>query len=157
MSMPALTFACVFITLYAAHHLGDYWIQTNHQACTKGAPGWTGRLACARHVATMTTGKLLALAVTTTALHLQLPVTVTILALGIDATSHYWADRRTTLAGLADWLGSHLINGKGDFYRFGAPRPGHNDNPTTGTGAGHLDQAWHITWLWITALLIAAL
>jgi hypothetical protein len=157
MSMPALTFACVFITLYAAHHVGDYWIQTHHQACTKGLPGWTGRLVCARHVATMTATKALALLITVSALQLSFSGPVFVLAMSIDAASHYWADRRTTLARLADWVGIHLINGKGDYYRLGTPRPGHDDNPTTGTGASDLDQAWHITWLWITALLIAAL
>ena len=36
MHAHALIFACVFATLYAAHHIGDQWIQTHTQACTKG-------------------------------------------------------------------------------------------------------------------------
>ncbi|WP_412517452.1 hypothetical protein [Actinomadura madurae] len=101
-------------------------------------------------MATITATKLIALAVTSTVIGLALsPITVT-LALALDAASHYWADRRSTLARLADRIG------KGDYYRLGAPRPGHDDNPSTGTGAYHLDQSWHIAWLWITALIIAA-
>ena len=48
------TFAAIAITLYVAHHVGDYWIQTDHQACHKGAGGAEGRIACLKHVATYT-------------------------------------------------------------------------------------------------------
>ena len=150
MHAHALIFACVFATLYAAHHIGDQWIQTHTQACTKGATDWSGRLACARHVLTMTITKVLALLITTTVLGLHISVAITAYALALDAASHYWADRRTTLARLA------ALVRKADYYRLGSPRPGHDDNPTTGTGAFHLDQAWHIAWIWITALIIAA-
>jgi hypothetical protein len=63
--------------------------------------------------------------------------------------THYWADRRTTLAALATRVG------KGEFYALGAPRPGREDNPTIGTGAYALDQAWHWVWLLVAALLTA--
>jgi len=36
------------------------------------------------------------------------------------------------------------------------PRPHRDDNPTLGTGAYALDQSFHIFWLIIAALLIAA-
>jgi hypothetical protein len=71
--------------------------------------------------------------------------------LAVSAGSHYWADRRSTLAALAE-----LVPGKGSFYRLGTPRPGRDDNPTLGTGAYALDQAWHTGWLLIAALVIAA-
>ena len=150
MHAHALIFACVFATLYAAHHIGDQWIQTHTQACTKGNTDRAGRLACARHVLTMTITKVVALLITTAVLGLHISAGFTALALALDAASHYWADRRTTLAKLAA-----LVH-KADYYRLGTPRPGRDDNPTTGTGAFHLDQAWHIAWIWITALIIAA-
>ncbi|MER7213242.1 transcriptional regulator [Streptosporangium sp. NPDC000239] len=139
------TFAAVFCALWAAHSVGDHWIQTHHQACAKGAPGWTGRIACVKHVATLTGTKAAALAalVWVTGLHLN-PLTV-VVGLLVDAVSHYWADRRTTLARLAKTLR------KSDFHQLGdgmvAP---------CGTGAYALDQSWHHLWLFITALAIAA-
>ncbi len=150
MHAPALIFACVFATLYAAHHVGDQWVQTHTQACAKGTKDWSGRLACARHVMTMTITKVVALLITTAVLGLHISAAITALALALDAASHYWADRRTTLARLAA-----LVH-KADYYRLGTPRLGHDDNPTSGTGAFHLDQAWHIAWVWIAALIIAA-
>ena len=72
-----------------------------------------------------------------------------LLALGVDAASHYWADRRYTLRGLAGRLG------KSEFYELGAPRPGRDDNPCLGSGAMALDQAWHIGWLFVAALILA--
>jgi hypothetical protein len=146
----ATVFAAVFAALYAAHHVGDQWVQTHGQAMTKGGPGWNGRLSCARHVATITATKVIVLAVTALVLSLPLTAAATVAALAIDAVSHYWADRRSTLRRLAE-----SIN-KGGYYALGSPREGHDDNPGTGTGAFHLDQSWHIAWLWITALIIAA-
>lgn len=155
MNAAAVSFACVFIALYAAHELGDYWLQTHGQACGKGAPGWAGRLACARHVATLTVAK--TAFVTLAAVVLDLPLTLgwTALALTADAASHYWADRRTTLAALARLLGRTVVPGKGEFVTLGAPRPGHDDNPCLGTGAAVLDQALHKVCLFLAALLIS--
>lgn len=146
----AVIFTVIFVTLYAAHHVGDQWVQTHTQACTKGGTGWTARLACARHVLTMTMTKIIAVTVTAVATHLSLSISAAIIAFAIDAASHYWADRRSTLAKIANLIG------KNGYYQLGVPRPGHDDNVTTGTGAYHLDQAWHIAFIWITALIIAA-
>jgi hypothetical protein len=143
-------FAAVFAALYAAHEIGDHWVQTHKQALTKGKRGWAGCLPCAQHVVTMTATKILILAVTAATIGLPLSAWHVLIGLGLDAGSHYWADRRSTLARLA-----HLI-GKDGYYMLGAPRPGHDDNPSLGTGAYVLDQSWHIAWLWITALIIAA-
>lgn len=145
----AIIFAVVFAALYAAHHVGDQWVQTHMQAMTKGGPGWAGRLACARHVATITATKAIVLTVTALALNLSLGVLATGVAFSVDAASHYWVDRRSTLRRLAEALN------KGGYYALGSPRAGHDDNPGTGTGAYHLDQSWHVAWLWITALIIA--
>ncbi|WP_326813293.1 transcriptional regulator [Streptomyces scopuliridis] len=154
----AATFAAVFVALYIAHSVGDHWVQTSCQAATKGLPGWTGRLACGRHVLglTLTKGTVLA----PVALILGLPVTTVgvVAGLSIDAATHYWADRRTTLARLADRCG------KTEFYSLGTPtHPAHPVTaeggyaPTLGTGAYALDQSWHMLWLGIAALIIAAI
>ena len=143
----------VFALLYAGHMVGDHWIQTNAQALTKGRPGWVGRLACARHVTTLTATKaafLTALALVT-GWHPHL--VALIVALVVDALSHYWADRRTTLAGLAGLVERVGINGKTTFYALGSPRLGRDDNPSLGTGAYALDASWHIGWLAVAALI----
>ncbi|MFF4417126.1 transcriptional regulator [Streptosporangium sp. NPDC001559] len=148
------TFAAAFCTLWAAHSFGDHWIQTHFQAITKGAPGWGGRLACLRHVATLTATKVIALGLVVLMTGLRLPLLATAAALTVDAASHYWADRSAyhadrrgavTLERLADRLG------KGDFYRLGI-----GTAAPCGTGAYALDQAWHHLWIFLTALAIAA-
>ncbi|MGW6707006.1 transcriptional regulator [Streptomyces sp. NPDC054956] len=154
--MPAATFAAVFAALYVAHSVGDHWVQTSRQSVDKGKPGWTGRLADARHVFTLTVTKLVVLL--PVALLLDLPLTAAGLAagLGVDAVTHWWADRRSTLARLAKACG---LEG---FYSLGTAA--HPAAPVTatgspaahlGTGAYALDQAFHHLWLLVAALLIA--
>lgn len=145
----AAVFAAVFVALYVAHSVGDHWVQTSCQSAHKGRPGWVGRLAGARHVATLTATKLVLLLPVLWLLNLSVTVPGLVLGLGIDAVTHWWADRRSTLARLADRLGL------GGFYRLGAPRPGHDDNPHIGTGAYALDQSFHHLWLLVAALIIA--
>ncbi len=141
------TFAAVFVALYVAHDVGDHWIQTPAQACGKGAAGWSGRLACLRHVVTLTATKTAVLGVVALVLGMGLRPWAVAAALSVDAVSHYWADRRSTLLALADRL-SRWVPGKGDFARLGdgAAAP-------AGTGAYALDQSWHVGWLLVTALL----
>ncbi|WP_242884086.1 transcriptional regulator [Actinomadura litoris] len=146
-------FAAVFVALYAAHQVGDHWVQTHPQACGKGAPGWVGRWLCVRHVATLTATKLAALVLAAVILALPLNPWTVAAGLTVDAISHYWADRRTTLVALVDWLDRTILPGKGSFVRLGQPRPGHDDAPHLGTGAYALDQSWHVGWLFVAALL----
>lgn len=155
--MPA-TFAAVFIALFAGHHVGDYWVQRHHHALTKGNPGPVGRRACTQHVISLTITKalLLLLAALTLGLHLG-PFGLTV-GFALDAGTHWWADRRFTLARLAD------LTGKSDFLKVGTPQhPNHpvdaegNYAPTTGTGLHSLDQSFHIFWLFVSSLVIAAL
>jgi Protein of unknown function (DUF3307) len=159
-------FSAVFVALYVGHVVGDHWVQSDHDARHKGLPGWVGRRACASHVLTLTLTK--AITVFSVLALTHAPVTPWQLAAGltVDAVSHYWADRRTTLAKLAA-----LIPGKAGFYRLGTPRQGHllkgstigdkpirvmaDDNPCLGTGAYALDQSWHIAWLFVASLIIA--
>lgn len=148
-AVTAATFTAVFVALYVAHSVGDHWVQTSHQSAHKGRPGWVGRLADARHVATLTATKLAVLLPIAWLLDLHLSALGIVAGLGIDAVTHWWADRRTTLARLAEVLGL------GGFYRLGTPRAGHNDNPNLGTGAYALDQSFHHVWLLVAALVIA--
>ena len=138
--MDFTVLAAVGFTLFTAHRVGDYWIQTDDQAQEKSQPDSAGRLADLRHVATLTATKLVMLGVLFAA---GLPVTVfgLVIGLGIDAASHYWADRRHTLKRLAE-----LIPGKARFYRLAD----HGIN-----GAHELDQSFHILFLWIASVIIA--
>jgi hypothetical protein len=139
----------VLPSLLVAHHVADHWVQRAGQSQHKGDPGWSGRMACAAHVAgyTMVTGLVTALVWWL----LRLPITPAGFVAGqaTSALTHYWADRRSTLAWLA------RLAGKGEFYGFGAPRPGRDDNPSLGSGAYVLDQSWHWCWLLVAALLTA--
>ncbi|WBB49044.1 DUF3307 domain-containing protein [Verrucosispora sp. WMMA2044] len=146
----AATFAAVFAALYVAHQVGDHWIQSQHQADCKGLPGWPGRLACAAHVATYTATALVALVFLIAGTGLRLDPWAVGVGLTVSAVSHYIADRRTPLRRIAEALGSAR------FYALGTPRPGHDDKPCLGTGAYALDQSWHVAFLFISALLIAA-
>lgn len=143
-----MPFAAVFVALFAAHQVADHWVQTDHQAAHKGASGWSGRVACASHVASYTlTGVLALLAVAwQTGTHFD-PVRV-VVGLVVSAVSHYVADRRTPLRRFADLVGI------GRFYALGVPRAGRDDNPSLGTGAYALDQSWHIGFLFLAALII---
>jgi len=154
--MDAALFAAVFVALYVAHSVGDHWVQTSAQSAAKGRPGWVGRLADTRHVATLTTTKLAVLLPTAALLGLRFSLLGTVLGLGVDALSHWWADRRSTLA----WLAK--VTGKTEFYTLGTPA--HPAHPATadgkpaahlGTGAYALDQSFHHLWLLVAALLIA--
>lgn len=160
------------IALYAAHHVGDYWVQTDHQAAHKGDAGWVGRLACLRHVGTYVLTQGLALAMLAGATGWALPLVPTLVALAVSGVTHYLADRRThgLMFAVARWL--EPIAGKAGFMKLGVPRQGRTvtahgvgwrteevplDNPSLGTGAWALDQSWHI-WLgvFVPALIIGA-
>lgn len=135
----AATYAAVLVTLLVAHHVADHWVQTERQAADKGAPGWPGRWAAGRHVATLTATAGLALVVVSWRLGLALDPRHVVLGLAVNAAAHWWADRRSTLRALA------ALAGHRPFYEFGAAGLG---------GAYVLDQAWHWAWLLVTALLI---
>ncbi|AEB47841.1 DUF3307 domain-containing protein [Micromonospora maris] len=133
----AAAFAAVFATLYAAHQVADHWIQTQHQADCKGQPGWSGRLACAAHVATYTGTAVLALVFLIAGTGLRLDPSGVAVGLGISAVTHYIADRRTPLRWIADQLRKSpaWLDKAGGMYA--------------------LDQSWHVGWLFIAALFCA--
>ncbi|WP_017590816.1 hypothetical protein [Nocardiopsis ganjiahuensis] len=128
----------VFAALLAGHWVADHWAQSDHQATRKGECGWEGRRACAAHTGGVVLCQLLALVLVAVAGHHEGALGALQLAagLGVNALTHYWADRRHTLEGLARVLGKH-----GYYSRGGAP---------------HLDQAWHMGWLLPSALIITA-
>lgn len=170
-------FAVVGVGLLIAHQVADHWVQTGRQARDKSLPGWPGRLACARHVATYTACTAVTVGVLWVVFGLPISGWGFLAGQVVSAGSHYWADRRFTLARLAAWVGH------GEFYRLGAPRdvrarrytrksgqevvslfpapPGTRpeqipwDNPTVGTGAYALDQSWHWAFLGAAAFLTA--
>ncbi|MGH3986725.1 MAG: transcriptional regulator [Pseudonocardiaceae bacterium] len=165
----------LFALLFVAHQVGDYWVQTHHQANHKHLCDRRGRLACAGHVVTYTTGTAVAVLVAILAFGAPISITGFLAGQAISAATHYWADRRFTLERLAGLLG------KSRFYRLGQPREiaaytevvtidGEDyelhvyphtvgdgrqewDNPSLGTGAHALDQAWHYTWLLVAAVV----
>nr|WP_042182843.1 DUF3307 domain-containing protein [Kibdelosporangium sp. MJ126-NF4]CEL15083.1 hypothetical protein [Kibdelosporangium sp. MJ126-NF4]CTQ93323.1 hypothetical protein [Kibdelosporangium sp. MJ126-NF4] len=143
----AVAFAVLLPGLLVAHNVADHWAQTSNQAISKALPGWAGRRACAAHVAVYTA--FTAFVTAGLCLLFALPVSTLGFLAGqaVSAVTHYWADRRVTLARLA------ALVGKSEFYRLGSPRPGRDDNPTLGTGAYALDQAWHWWWLAVAAVV----
>jgi hypothetical protein len=145
-----VTFAAVFAALLVAHNLGDQWIQTHHQAMHKGKKSRVGSLACLRHVLsyTGTTAALIAL-VWVLPLGLDISAGGFVAGQAISAVTHYWADRRFTLASLI------RIVGKRQYAAVGVPRERRDDNPCVGTGAFHLDQSFHVLCLFVAALLTA--
>lgn len=101
----------IFITLWVGHLIGDYFIQTDHQAQHKGLTGdrsWEGRWNCLKHAVTHTMS--MAAAYVITALLGHLPATghsigVITSILVIDGITHYIIDRRWTLRWFAERIG----------------------------------------------------
>ena len=139
--MTAAAFTAVFIAMLVGHHIGDRWLQTDHQATTKDAPGLGGWLACGRHVTgyTAATAGLTTVAVVT----LGLPIHPLAIIAGqlLSAGSHLVIDRRYTLR----WVVHTLTRWNKTYY---------DDIPG---GAEHLDQAAHVLCLFAAALATAIL
>lgn len=145
----AVTFACTLLSLLVAHTIADHWVQTSHQAAHKGTRDWSGRWNCFKHVASYTVVTTGFVALVWALLGLEITPAGFILGQLVSAVTHYWADRRFTLA----WLAT--LADKAGFYTLGAPRDGHDDNPSLGTGAYILDQSFHWLWLFVAALVTA--
>lgn len=146
----AVAFAALFAVSYPAHLLADHAGQPSSWATTKGDHNHQGRAVCAKHTVVVTL--LQGLAVTALALitGLTLNPLAVAAALALTGWSHYWIDRRTTAHGL------FVAIGKSEFAALGTPRPGHDDNPSLGTGSYRMDQDWHIAWIAITCLVMAS-
>ncbi|MFJ9772684.1 hypothetical protein ACIRVF_15800 [Kitasatospora sp. NPDC101157] len=134
-SVRAARFAAAYALFRAAADVADHWIQTDHQASTKGQhdhndgqSSKAGRKACAAHVAAYTATQAGVLIAGTRLLGIRLRPAPVAAALAVSAITHYIADRREPLRKLAD------ATGKGNFVRLAD----HGMN-----GAYALDQAWH--------------
>ncbi|MFJ4091218.1 hypothetical protein ACIPYS_06500 [Kitasatospora sp. NPDC089913] len=144
----AARFAASYALLRAAADVADHWIQSDHQAATKGQhdhhngqSSAAGRRACAAHVATYTATQAAALLAGTRLLGIRLRPAPAAGALALSAVTHYVADRREPLRRLAD------ATGKGRFVRLAD----HGMN-----GAYALDQAWHHAFETLAALVASA-
>lgn len=148
-------FAATAITLYVGHHIGDYWVQSDHDAAHKGKEGREGVEACLRHVASYVITQLVCMVLLAMATGDGPHPFALALALLVSGVAHYAADRREY--GIMFRL-ARLIPGKAKFLTLGVPRAGRDDNPSLGTGAWALDQSWHIaTSVFVPALIAAAL
>lgn len=153
------------LALYVGHHVGDYWVQTDHQAKHKGDAGGPGALACGTHVATYILTQAACLALTLL-VGVRFSLLGAVVALAVSAGTHYLADRRER--GIMFWLARRLP-GKAAFLDLGKPRLAWTrvdeagqvvplDNPTLGTGVWALDQAWHIFWgVFVATLVVVGL
>ena len=161
MNTTAGTFAAVAIALEIGHHVGDYWVQTDHQAKHKGEHGHAGRRACLAHVVSYMLTQWVLLEVASVALGLHLSFWGTSGALAVSGITHYMADRREYGAMFAL---ARRIPGKAAFMKLGVPRKSeiwdgrsYDDNPQLATGAWALDQSWHLLWGVFVAALLAVL
>ena len=136
-------FAVLYVAMYAGHTVADHWLQTDRQATCKALPGWQGRRACGAHVAVLTVLQAVVVAVVCWRVGARPDVGWVCAGLGVNAASHYWADRRSTLAGLAK------ATGKGGFYGLGDGRVA-----PVGTGAYAMDHAWHVGWVVVSVLVM---
>lgn len=166
------TFAAIAITLYVAHHVGDYWIQSDEDAKHKGDAGADGVLHCLAHVLSYVTTQAGGLLIIVVPLQIKLTWAGTLSGLLVSGVTHYMADRREH--GLMFWL-ARRIPGKANFLTLGKPRTGthrisnrngawisleieRDDNPSLGTGAWALDQSWHIFWgVFVAGLLMTVI
>ncbi|MFI9783240.1 transcriptional regulator [Kitasatospora sp. NPDC051984] len=162
-SARAARFAAAYALLRSAADVADHWIQTDHQARTKGQhdghegqSSAAGRAACAAHVAAYVATQGLALWGGARLLGVRLRPVPVAAALTVSAVTHYAADRREPLRRLAE------ATGKGDFYALGADVV---DTSTAedgitgrhlGRGSYALDQAWHHGWETVAALIASA-
>ncbi|MFM9812793.1 transcriptional regulator [Streptomyces scabiei] len=133
-STRATRSAAAYALLRMAADLGDHWLQTHHQAVTKGQhdendgqSSRAGRIACTAHVATYTATQAAVLYAGSRALGLRLKPGRVAAALALSAGTHWWADRRVHLKAVAEAIG------KSDYYHLGGPLGGNYA----------LDQAFH--------------
>ncbi|WP_174545645.1 hypothetical protein [Nocardiopsis dassonvillei] len=140
----ASRFAASLATLTAAHHVGDYLAQTDHQSACKPAASDRGDVVCsegeswralAGHIASYHAVQAAGLLVANRALGLKLRPGRVAAGIAVSAATHALVDRRRIVRWLMDNTGS------ADFRQRG--------------GAAHVDQALHHACLWVAALVMA--
>ena len=142
--MTASRFAAVAATLTAAHHVGDFLLQTDHQAARK--PCAEDRLAVcseseswkalAGHVASYHAAQVAGLLVADRVLGLKLRPGRVLAGVALSAVTHAVIDRRWPVRWWMDNTGSRDFRVKAG-------------------GGMHVDQTLHHTALWASALVIA--
>jgi hypothetical protein len=148
--------------MYAGHHAGDYWVQTDHQAKTKGLPGAAASAACLAHVTSYLATQFVSLWILWLFTGIHISLIGMLAGLALSGVTHYLADRREH--GIMFRL-ARALPGKVNFLELGKPREGagpeglvRDDNPSLGTGAWALDQAWHIyLGVFLASLVMAVL
>lgn len=141
--MTASRFAAVAATLTAAHHVGDFLLQTDHQAARKPGPedravvcsepeSWR---SLAGHVASYHAAQVAGLLVVNRALGLKLHPSRVLAGVAVSAATHAAIDRRWPVRLWMDNTGSSAFRENG--------------------GAMHVDQTMHHASLWAAALIIA--
>ena len=124
MTETMASFAGLGVALYVAHHVGDYWVQTDEQAKHKGAAGEEGRGNCLVHVVTYVLTQVAFLAALELVLGLDMSWAGMLLAMLVSGVTHYMADRREH--GLMFKL-ARKLPGKADFLKLGVPREPHHE------------------------------
>ncbi|GGZ23692.1 hypothetical protein GCM10010387_16120 [Streptomyces inusitatus] len=89
----AARFAAAYAVLTAAHEVGDYIVQRDEEAESKGKPGPEGAAACARHVLSYTATQGAALWAVNRAFGLGLRPGRAFAGLALSAATHYAVDR----------------------------------------------------------------
>ncbi|MFB7663958.1 hypothetical protein ACFC1R_08420 [Kitasatospora sp. NPDC056138] len=146
-SIRAARFAAAYALLRSAADVADHWIQTDHQATTKGQDGAAGRRACAAHVASYAAVQAAALLGGARLLGIRLRPAPVATALALSAATHFIADRQ------------------GGHWRDTEPRGVVRLAHATGSGgwlqrdpqSGYLlDRAWHHAFETCAALIASA-
>ncbi len=153
--MTLAIFAASFAALYVGHSVGDYWVQTGHQATHKGDAGHEGRMACLNHVLSYIATQAVALLILKLTLGLDVSAWGLGLALAVSGITHYMADRREQ--GLMFWIIRRT--GRAAFVQHaGVVRPGgREDRYGLASGGWALDQSWHLALgVFVPALILAA-
>lgn len=142
--MSAARFAAVAATLTAAHHVGDFMAQTDHQAnrkparadrtveCSEAESWW----ALTKHVASYHAVQAAALVAADRALGLGLSPRRVAAGVALSAVTHAVIDRRWPVRTWMDRTGSQAFR-------------------LHGGGAMHVDQTMHHACLWVSALVMS--
>lgn len=146
---PAVQATVAYAALTAAHEVGDFWVQRDADAVTKGKPSRAGAAACARHVASYTATQALALAAANRRLGLGLDWRRAAAGLALSAVTHYVADRSA-----GHWPTNTPAT---PFVARLAHRVGKTQWLTRDPSAPmHMDQAWHKGWIAVAAVVCAS-
>lgn len=145
-------FGAILATLIIFHSVGDQWVQTHHQAITKGLPSIAGRIACFLHVWTYTATLAVGLVLLRSVTGMRIDPDWYFTGLWISAVSHYVIDRRAPLYTIARWVGKL---GYIDGVTVVRTAQGVPQTAGPGTGAFELDKSLHYLFLFLSALAMA--